>query len=88
MTETKLKKTSSTTPSSRSLEDIKELVVFMKSQGVTTFSAGDVTVEFDPHSGSGLSADSDEDPEQRRARLLEELKFHNEEKRINEEWSA
>lgn len=81
-------KTSSTTSKSLTIEEMKDLVLFMKSSGVLQFTAGELAVEFDPEAVAGVPSFKDETPEDRKTRLLNEFKQINIDKRIDEEWSV
>lgn len=87
--EKKTKKTSSTTrkPSALTLQDMKDLVVFMKEQGVIQFTAGELAVEFNPYATTTVMA-SEESPEQVRARLFKEIKDVNKDADEIENWSV
>lgn len=87
--EKKSKKTSSTTrkPSALTVQDMKDLVLFMKEQGVIQFTAGELAVEFNPYAPTTV-VPLDESPEARRSRLFKEVMQENKEADIDELWST
>lgn len=83
------KKISSTTrkPSALTMQEMKDLVLFMKEQGVIQFTAGELAVEFNPYAITEVAA-AEETPEQVRARLFKEIKDVNKEAEDLENWSV